>query len=36
MDSRQFGDQPREKILADLSVELQKQKERAQRLRRKL
>jgi 1-acyl-sn-glycerol-3-phosphate acyltransferase len=35
MDSRRFADQPREKVLAELFVELQKQKERAQRLRRK-
>jgi 1-acyl-sn-glycerol-3-phosphate acyltransferase len=34
MDSRRFADQPREKVLADLFVELQKQKEKAQRLRR--
>ena len=35
IDSRQFAGQPREKILADLSLELQKQKDRAERLRRK-
>jgi 1-acyl-sn-glycerol-3-phosphate acyltransferase len=35
MDSRDFAGQPREKVLANLFVELQKQKERAQRLRRK-
>lgn len=35
MDSRRFADQPRETVLAELFVELQKQKERAQRLRRK-
>jgi 1-acyl-sn-glycerol-3-phosphate acyltransferase len=35
MDSHRFAGQPREKVLADLFVEVQKQKERAQRLRRK-
>jgi 1-acyl-sn-glycerol-3-phosphate acyltransferase len=35
MDSRQFAGQPREKVLADLFVELQKHKDRAERLRRK-
>jgi 1-acyl-sn-glycerol-3-phosphate acyltransferase len=35
MDSRRFADQPREKVLADLFLELQKLKDRAQRLRRK-
>jgi 1-acyl-sn-glycerol-3-phosphate acyltransferase len=35
MDSRCFTGQPREKVLADLFVEVQKQKEQAQRLRRK-
>jgi 1-acyl-sn-glycerol-3-phosphate acyltransferase len=35
MDSRQFAEQPREKLLADLAVELQKQKDAAERLRRK-
>jgi 1-acyl-sn-glycerol-3-phosphate acyltransferase len=35
LDSRRFMDSPREQVLAELSVELQKQKERAERLRRK-
>jgi 1-acyl-sn-glycerol-3-phosphate acyltransferase len=35
IDSRHFAHQPRETVLADLFVELQKQKEKAQRLRRK-
>jgi 1-acyl-sn-glycerol-3-phosphate acyltransferase len=35
MDSRRFADQPRDQVLAELFVEVQKQKERAQRLRRK-
>ena len=35
IDSRHFANQPRETVLADLFVELQKQKEKAQRLRRK-
>ena len=35
IDSRRFAHRPRETVLADLFVELQKQKEKAQRLRRK-
>ncbi|HLJ96342.1 MAG TPA: lysophospholipid acyltransferase family protein [Gemmataceae bacterium] len=35
LDSRQFAGQPRAQVLADLFVELQKQKDRAERLRRK-
>ena len=35
LDSRRFVDLPREQVLAELFVELQKQKERAERLRRK-
>jgi 1-acyl-sn-glycerol-3-phosphate acyltransferase len=35
MDSRQFAGVPREKVLADLALELQKQKNAAERLRRK-
>ncbi len=35
MNSRLFAGQPRDKVLADLFVELQKQKDRAERLRRK-
>lgn len=35
IDSRRFAHQPRDTVLADLFVELQKQKEKARRLRRK-
>jgi 1-acyl-sn-glycerol-3-phosphate acyltransferase len=35
IDSRRFAHQPRDTVLGDLFVELQKQKEKAQRLRRK-
>jgi 1-acyl-sn-glycerol-3-phosphate acyltransferase len=35
IDSRRFAGQPREQVLSDLFVELQKCKERAERLRRK-